>query len=170
MGLYKDMYKNDMFAGGYRPDIGTLISQPQQPAPKEVPTNPAPAQEQVQETPQQAQTDKRGEVAPTQQMPVVNSREVSAKKPVEEGAKPRPVGAADRERGNRDARKKSSRSRSRSKSKSPSRVPVEVKEVEVKKENKEDKLKSAKERYLQRKLNQNVTEAAANTTTDQPQV
>lgn len=162
------MYNNDMSAGGYRPDLNSLINQPQKPVVQEV-SNPPPVQEKPQEHIQQVPKERGYTVENVQrQQPSAEiRREVPAARQMDRRKDEEQV---HKEKSDRYAKRNASKSRSRSRSKSPSRVPpVEVKEPEVPKESKEDKLKSAKERYLQRKLQSAAAAATADANQPPPQ-
>jgi len=144
-GMYKDLYKQDIFMGGYRPDIATMMKQPQKPAAA---------------TPQpQPEQKKLEEAAAPQQKP---QPQPERRAPEEERRQPEQrAQASEREEGKRD------REESREREKSPSGLEKrreERKEEEEKKAEKEpekeltkeEKLKLMKERYMQRKLNQSA--------------
>jgi len=143
-GMYKDLYKQDIFMGGYRPDIATMMKQPQKPAVA---------------TPQpQPEQKKHEEVAVPQQKP---QPQPERRAPQEERRQPeQKEKAIEKEEGRRE------REHSREREKSPSALETrreEKKEEEKKAEkepekelSKEEKLKLLKERYMQRKLNQSA--------------
>jgi len=138
LGLYKTLYQNDIFAGGHRPDIAQIM-------------------------------DKKNEQIRTNEMN--KSSEAAKSKDTIPSSEEQPVKESNSKVLEQPSRKEIPKSRSKSRSKSPrgrnepkieKKEPKENKEpkeeVEPPKpekvETKEDKIKSAKERYLQRKLNQ----------------
>jgi len=148
LGMYKDLYQQDIFMGGHRPDLSAMIKQDKNPAPKpqeaklvqqiQKQENPVPIQTGTQPAPQSEQKNEDKD----------KGEKIQEEKTHSEASKGR-----DTEKTNRK-----SRSRSRTRSKSPSRLGVLREEAQAPKEpekelTKEEKLKLAKERYLQRKLN-----------------
>jgi len=162
-GLYKNLYQNDIFMGGYRPDLGAMLKQPQT-APKQPTPNVEQDKEKAQgplpytEVPQTGEAAAKPEPVPDTKRPASDIKNREEERRADIGDK-RPE---RRERG-------ASRSRSRSRSKSPTRV-TSAKEEEEKKEkapekekeiSKEEKLRLMKERYLQRKKNETAGPAPA---------
>jgi len=144
LGLYKDLYKQDIFMGGFRPDLATILKQPQAPT-----------------LPQNQPTEKTVELvqakAETQPTRTENLSEITSG-PTE--GRYQAKGEAQRE----DRKRDKTRSRSRSRSKSPSTVTAVREEQKAQQEpekpkelSKEEKLRQLKERYQQRKLNQTIS-------------
>lgn len=133
--------------GGYRPDVGSMLKQPQATAPQEP-------------TPNATQ-------APSQTIEEVKSKEATVKPGPTPGAE-RPLREQERRVEPSEAKeRRASGSRSRSREKSPLRRTKdeeEKKEKEKEKEiSKEEKLRLMKERYAQRKANQAAGPAAPQT-------